>query len=169
MSSDVVLSNLCPIGTPESESGSSTSTTASDTGSASASRLSTPINSESNSASYPTSDKLPSNPMTSSNETRCSSGSPTNGRASTSPTSSSATARGMSHPLRRLGRLIKAYLTSDLLTGVLALVGFLGTLLVGLWGVILTRKQLDLGEWTFCKSYPNDTVFEQLEKVKSFC
>ena len=75
----------------------------------------------------------------------------------------------MSHPLRRLGRLIKAYLTSDLLTGVLALVGFLGTLLVGLWGVILTRKQLDLGEWTFCKSYPNDTVFEQLEKVKSFC
>jgi hypothetical protein len=75
----------------------------------------------------------------------------------------------MSHPLRRLGRFVKAYLASDLLTGVLALFGFLGTLLVGLWGVVLTRKQLDLGEWTFCKSYPNDTVFEQLAKSKSIC
>ena len=75
----------------------------------------------------------------------------------------------MSHPLRRLGRFVKAYLASDLLTGVLALFGFLGTLLVGLWGVVLTRKQLDLGEWTFCNSYPNDTVFEQLAKSKSIC
>jgi hypothetical protein len=142
MSSDVVLSNLCPIGTPESESSPSTSTTASDTGSASASRLSTPINSESNSASYPTSDKLPSNSMTLANEPCCSSGSSTNAGVSTVSASSPATVRGMSHPLRRLGRFVKAYLASDLLTGVLALFGFLGTLLVGLWGVVTARNNV---------------------------
>jgi hypothetical protein len=149
MSSNVVLSNLYPIGTPESDSNSSKLTTASDTGSASEAgsiRLPTPVSSDLGSVSCVSSNKLPSKRITSSDEICASSGCSANNGVGTASASSSATERGISHPLRKLGHFIKSYLVSDLLTGVLALFGFLGALLVGLWGVILTRKQPDLGE-----------------------
>lgn len=62
------------------------------------------------------------------------------------------------NPVRRLGRFVKSSLGSDFTTGVIALCGLIGAFVIGIWGVKLARRQLDLGEWTFCKSYPDDTV-----------
>jgi len=62
------------------------------------------------------------------------------------------------NPISMLGKAVKSQLSSDLTTGIFALLGFLCAVLVGVWGILLARQQLDLGKWSFCKTYPNDTV-----------
>jgi hypothetical protein len=62
------------------------------------------------------------------------------------------------NPIRRLGKAVKNKLSLDLTAGILALSGLICAVLVGIWGILLAQKQLDLGKWSFCKSYPNDTV-----------
>ena len=60
--------------------------------------------------------------------------------------------------LSSIGRSIKSCLGSDFITGVIALAGLIVAVTLGVLGVVWAKKQLDVAQWTFCKSYPDDSV-----------
>jgi hypothetical protein len=60
--------------------------------------------------------------------------------------------------IQKLGANVKASLGSDLTAGILALLALIVALLMGAWSIYLAEKSLDIGKWTFCKTFPTDNV-----------
>ncbi len=76
------------------------------------------------------------------------------------PASQAATSKavGLADLVRKLGDRVKASLGSDFIVGVTTLLSLLIVVSLGGWSIYLAQQSLSLSEWTFCKSYANDSV-----------